>query len=339
MMRKRLIIAFGLVVSAFFLWLTLRDQAWGEVAAAFGQADYRWLLPAALLIMVDYLIRGWRWQIILRPILSRPLPLGSSFSILLLGFAANNVLPARAGELWRMWGLSQRADVRKTVVLSTLVVERLFDGLTLLFLLALSGLLFPLQGQAQMVETALAALFGVVLLGLLAFLFFEDQMVRLATLLMWPFPHELRERLLGLIDRFTDGLHALRRPRALLAIVFTSLLAWGSQALSYAAILLAFGLRLDPLHLLGVATLMLALINLLILIPAAPGNVGTYEGGGRLALSIAGIAALRGETGTAIILVSHMLQWLLVTAGGLIIAAQQGISLARVPSELSLAEE
>lgn len=114
----------------------------------------------------------------------------------------------------------------------------------------------------------------------------------------------------------------------LLGIVASSLLAWGSQALSFVAILKAFGLLL-PLPALGyTAILMLALINLLIMIPSGPGNVGTFEGGGVLALTLAGVAVGQPERATAITLVTHMLQWLLVTALGMVIAAREGLTLA-----------
>ncbi len=184
----------------------------------------------------------------------------------------------------------------------------------------------------------MTALFGLVFLGLLLFLFFEEWTLRLATRLMWPIPDELRARLLSLLSRFAAGLHALRQPRALLGIIGTSLLAWISQGVSYTVILLAFGLLLPPAQLLSVSILMLALINLLILIPAGPGNVGTYEAAGLLALTIAGVLVGEGERATAIILVTHMLQWLLVTGLGLLIATQEGLTFAGLRAGPELTE-
>ncbi len=249
------------------------------------------------------------------------------FPVLLLGFAANNILPARAGEVWRMWGLAQRTTVRKTVALSTLVVERLFDGFTLIFLLGLAGTIHPLTAQAQWIETFALLLFGAALVGILMFLFLEDFTLALAARLMWFLPDGARLRLLDVMKRFADGLHALRHPRALLGIIATSLLAWGSQTASFALVLQAFHVTDNPAQLTSVAILMLALVNLLIMIPAGPGNVGTFEGAGVLALTISGIA-IAGEQALAIVVVIHMLQWLLVTGVGIFIAAREGISLA-----------
>jgi glycosyltransferase 2 family protein len=227
-----------------------------------------------------------------------------------------------------MWGLAHRTDVRKTMALSTLVVERVFDGFTLLFFLVLAGLIQPLDGQAEVVQYGTLLFFGGVLVGLLLLLFFKEQTLRLATHFMWPVPERLRQRLLGMLGTFAQGLHALRQPQTLTGIVLASLLAWGSQALSFTMVLLAFGLPLSPVQLFNASILMLALINLIIMIPAGPGNVGTFETGGILALTIAGVALGQSERVAAIVLVTHMLQWFVVTSVGVFIAAQQGITLA-----------
>jgi glycosyltransferase 2 family protein len=327
MSRKQLLIVLGAVISLVFLYLSLRGQEWGEIAASFAAADYRWLIPAGVLILADYAFRAWRWGIILKPAAGQRISPRILFPVLLLGFAANNILPARAGEVWRMWGLAQRTSVRKTVALSTLVVERVFDGFTLVFLLGVAGSIHQLTEQAQWIETVALFLFGAVLVGLLMFLFLEDFTLRLAAWVMWPVPEGLRDRLLDVMARFAKGLHALRRPQSLIGIIGTSLLAWGSQALSFAMILLAFNATANPAELITVSILMLALINLIIMIPAGPGNVGTFEGAGVLALTISGIA-ISSEQALAVVIVTHMLQWFLVTGLGVLIAAREGISLA-----------
>jgi uncharacterized protein (TIRG00374 family) len=329
----------GATISLIFLYLAFQGQNWNEIVKAFRQVDYRWLLPAGLLILTDYVFRAWRWGIILKPAARRSLPMSILFPVLLLGFAANNVFPARAGELWRIWGLSHRTQLRKTIALSTLIVERVFDGLTLLFLLALAGVVYPISGETKLIEYGMTALFVGVLIGLLLFLFFEDWTLRVAARLMWPVPDALRERLLAVMERFAKGLHALRQPRALLGIIGTSLLAWGSQALSFTMILLAFGYgeTLPPAELFGISILMLTLINILIMIPAGPGNLGTFEAAGVLALTIAAIATTREEA-IAIVIVTHILQWLLVTALGVLLATREGITLAKLGRGPELSE-
>ena len=336
MNKKRIMVLVGALISIFFLYIALRNQDWVKIVDAFKKANYLWLVPASIFILADYVFRAWRWSIILQPAARRRLPMSTLFPVLLLGFAANNVFPARAGEVWRMWGLAQRTHVRKTVGLSTLIVERVFDVFTLLFLLAIASMVYPLSAHTKGIEYVLTFLFVLLLVGLLLILFFEEWILRNATRLMWPIPSSFRERLLGMIGRFTTGLQALKERRALAGIVSSSLLAWGSQTFSFTMILLAFGLYLPPAQLFSASILMLALINLLIMIPAGPGNVGTFEFAGKLALTIAAIAT--SEQATAIVLVTHILQWLLVTGLGVLIAIQEGLTLARLSRGPELTE-
>lgn len=336
MSRKRIIVLLSILISAFFLYIAFRNQEWAEVFEALQGVNYLWLVPASIFILADYVFRAWRWGVILKPAAGRQLPMNILFPVLLLGFAANNVFPARAGEVWRMWGLARRTHVRKTIALSTLIVERVFDVFTLLFLLAVASLVYPLSGEAKGIGYVVTGLFVCVFVGLMLFLFFEQWTLKIATRLMSPIPLSLRTRLLDIMGNFAQGLQALKEPQALASIIGSSLLAWGSQALSFALILLAFGLLLPPVELFGVSMLMLAMINILIMLPAAPGNVGTFEAAGQQALMITAITT--SEHALAIVLVIHVLQWLLVTGVGLMIALQAGLTFTRFSQAPELTE-
>lgn len=323
MTRNRLMALVGLLISIIALWFAFRGLNLDEMVAAFRQADYRFVLPAAALILADYAFRSLRWHFILSP--TKQIPTARLFPILIIGFAANNVIPARVGELWRVWGLDQKEGVGKSLSLATLVVERLFDGFTLLFLLAIFSLWQPLTGQARYMEYLFMALFGVILVGLLMLILAEAFTLRLATMLMWPVPPELRRRALGMIQRFAHGLHSLRSLRTLGAIVATSLAAWLCEAAGYYVLMVGFGFDLSPAALAGAAIFTLCLINLGILLPAAPGYVGTFESFGKLAL-VGGFAQPEALA-TALVVFSHGLQYLLITGLGILFATREGLNL------------
>lgn len=322
MNRNRLLTVVGLVVSAVALWLAFRGLHLDELLDAFRRANYLFLLPAAVLILADYWFRTLRWRIILAP--TKKIPAQRLFPTLVVGFAANNVIPARVGELWRVWGVSQREGVSKSLALATLVVERVFDGFTLLFLLAVFSIWQPLTGQARFMEYAFLVLFGVILVGLLMLLFLEPFTLRLAATLMWPIPPRFRTRALGMIRNFAQGLHSLRRPGMLGGIMGTSLLAWLCEAGGYFVLMQGFGLPLDPIRMAGAAIFTLCLINLGILLPAAPGYVGTFESFGKLAL--VGGFGVGEELALGVVVVSHGLQYALITGLGFVFAAREGLS-------------
>ncbi|MDQ7029749.1 MAG: lysylphosphatidylglycerol synthase transmembrane domain-containing protein [Ardenticatenia bacterium] len=201
----------GIAITLLFLWLALKDVAWNDIRVAFVQADYRWVVPAALLVAADYWFRAIRWGHILP---EGSIPARRLFPILIVGFAANNVIPARVGELWRIWGLSRHEGVSKSVGLATLVVERLFDGLTLVFLLALFSALVPSNGRAEAMKYGFAALFGTVLVGVVLLVMFGAHVERLASKVIRPLPAGWQARLLDIVRRFTEGVARVPPPKA-----------------------------------------------------------------------------------------------------------------------------
>jgi uncharacterized membrane protein YbhN (UPF0104 family) len=108
-------------------------------------------------------------------------------------------------------------------------------------------------------------------------------------------------------------------------IVGTSLLAWLCEAAAYYALMQGFGLPLDPFEMIGAAIFTLCLINLGILLPAAPGYVGTYESFGKLAL--VGGFAVQEELALGVVVLSHGLAYALITGLGFFFAARKGLNL------------
>ena len=121
----------GLVISVLFFALALAGIDLREVWNALLSANYWALLPALVLYFIGVWVRALRWRILLRPLLPK-LTLRRTFEVEVIGYMANNVLPARIGELVRAYVLSLREGVRKTATLATILVERIFDGITML---------------------------------------------------------------------------------------------------------------------------------------------------------------------------------------------------------------
>jgi len=122
------------VLTVVFLVLALqRVDLTGFVDELRG-VNYVWLLPSAVCTLVGYVLRTARWRIILSG--AARAPLSTLFPVLIMGFAINNLLPGRLGEFWRAYLLGRKRNVPKTFALASVVVERVFDGLTLIALLA-----------------------------------------------------------------------------------------------------------------------------------------------------------------------------------------------------------
>src|SRR5207248_10569376 len=113
--------------------------------------------------LLGYFVRTVRWRVILSG--AAQAPLGTLFPVLIMGFATNNLLPGRLGEFWRAYLLGRKRNVRKTFALASVVVERVFDGLTLIALLTVVSFAIQLPGWGRQIELLAAAIFLAATLG------------------------------------------------------------------------------------------------------------------------------------------------------------------------------
>ena len=266
-------------ISLVFLDLVFARIEWEAMRDALARANYWMLLPSFALVVISLFLRTWRWQWLLRAV--GRIPFGPAFRAANVGIGANMVLPARAGEFLRAYVLGRATGASKTAIFATLVVERIFDGLTVL----LSLLMVVLIGVRSPELKRLGIIGGVFYLGALGgvslFYFRQAWFASLAERLL---PDRLAGRALNLLSAFTDGLHVLRDGRQLLVVSLQSLLAWFVIGWSFYPVTLAFDFGAPvPLF---TPFLLLPLLALGLTIPGAPGGVGIMQYMGVLALRL-----------------------------------------------------
>jgi uncharacterized protein (TIRG00374 family) len=199
------------------------------------------------------------------------------------------VLPARAGEFLRAYVIGRSTGISKTAAFATLVVERIFDGLTILLSLVgvvLLGVHSPLLKRIGMIG-------GLFYLGALAgvsvFYFRQTWITSIVERLL---PERWASRAANLLQAFANGLDVLREGRQLLVVSLQSLLIWFVIAWSFYPVLLAFDFGAPvPLF---TPFLLLPLLALGLTIPGAPGGVGIMQYMGVLALQLS-FAAVGAE--------------------------------------------
>src|SRR5438067_6490961 len=154
-MRAQLTRLLGLALTVVFLFLAFQRVDLAGFLDELKRVNYLWLLPSALCTLLGYALRTVRWRVILSG--AARAPLGTLFPLLIMGFATNNLLPGRLGEFWRAYLLGRKRSVRKTLALASVVVERVFDGLTLLALLWVVSLTIQLPEIGRNIEVLAAA--------------------------------------------------------------------------------------------------------------------------------------------------------------------------------------
>jgi glycosyltransferase 2 family protein len=298
-------VGIGLAISIVSLWLVLGTVNLPEAWQVIKTADPAWLAVGLLCLTADVLVRAVRWQRLVLPIKAvRYLPI---LQYTLVGYLANNVLPARLGELVRCHYLGDRENISRASALGTVVVERVVDAAVVVSIAAVAILVLNVRGvvaSAILVGLAIVGLLVVALaIGIAAHRLPGAQ--RLATVIeRWPSVVEAARRL-------RDGLAVAGRPRTLAEALVLSVVAWGATVAAFAAIGQAIGLHL----LIGEAALLAAGVALATAIPSGPGYLGTYE---LAAVKIAEALGQSTEEAFALALLAHASVLILTSVGGAI---------------------
>lgn len=327
MNRRRIIGLLGFLLTLIFGGLALYRLDLREVGSALLEANYLFVVPALLVTFCGYLLRAARWRVILLP--SKEVSAGRLFPPLIIGFAVNNLLPARIGEFARAYLLGEKEEISKSLSFATVVVERILDGLTLIFSLFLVSLLFALPGWGRKMGLFSALFFGGALAFLFLLLYGREQTLRVVKRLATPL--DLADRATQVADSFVEGVEALRRRHLIPSLVLLSTLVWSCETTSYLLLTLAFPISLSPLMRVVAAVFVMVVANLGVLIPSSPGYIGTFHFFAMSALAVFGAAR---ETALSYAVVCHGMQYLLVTGLGLVFLWRENISLFRIRTEV-----
>jgi uncharacterized protein (TIRG00374 family) len=295
----------GIAISVIAVALVLSSVKIGETLEVLKRADLRWVALGACFSTMDLALRGLRWQRLIRPLAAvRYLPM---FGYLLIGYAANNVLPARLGELVRSHYLGDREGVSRASALGTVVVERVVDLVAVVAIATTALLILSVRGVlagAVLIGAGVTGLFLVALaLGIVAHRLPGAD--RIAAILgRWPRIGDLGRSLQG-------GLSVAARPRTIVEALLASAAAWTCSILALAAMGQALGLELS----MGAAALITSGIALAGAIPAAPSNIGTFEAAAVAAGSAVGLPP---ESALALGVLSHAMILIVTSIGGAI---------------------
>jgi hypothetical protein len=314
----------GFGISGGLLWFAFRDVHLAEVWHHVREADLVLLALAALTATTLFPLRAIRWRPLLQPALPRS-RFHFRFAATCIGFMVNNLLPARVGEFARAYALSRLEPVKVSASFGTLVVERMFDGLTIVLLLLISMAWpgFPDVSGRDFGSAAawMGGLFALVFLVLLGMVIRPETSVRLfERTIARVLPKTVRRPVVDALEAFLDGLGALRNGRLVAEIVFWSVVTWLTGALSFYIGFLAFGIQLPFVAALFVQ----GLIALAVALPSAPGFFGVFEAAARVGLvSVWGVAS---GPALAFAIGFHMAGFLPVTLLGLYYLWRLGIS-------------
>ncbi len=312
----------GILISVLFLAWALYNENLGQVWASLVKAQYWALIPALALYFAGVWVRAVRWRTLLKPI-APTIGLATTFEVVVIGYMANDVLPARIGELVRAYVLSRRTGVRKTATLATIFVERVFDGITMIGFAA-AVIVFAIiwdhtvfmTGPDHKLGSLLTTLELPIIIGsvlfaglLLAFITIASSRSRaegVIKFLVRLLPGKLHARGERLAISFVDGLGSLRSPLNMVNVFALSVGAWLLETGMYYALgTWGFDLRGGngqplPFYAYILAT---SFANLSLLLPQGPGGIGVFEAIAKIVM--VGAFGVAGDLGISYVLVLH----------------------------------
>ena len=323
----------GIIVTVGFLFLFLWKVDFGQTGRELQGANYSYFIPAVLVYFVALGFRSLRWRYLLLHL--KGVPPWRLYPVVAIGYMANNVLPVRLGELVRAHSLGEREGINKASGLATIFVERVFDGLTLLFLVAIIWPFLPwtsvLKTDEGNLNTLWLSITVLVVLGfaagflLLLLLASSAGAARtVARLVTSVSPRGLRPKVEGVIYLLIGGLGALKSPRKLVFISLLSMPVWLTEAAMYYILAESFSLG-QPFH---VILLVTATSNLATSVPASIGGIGPFEVVAKSTLIAFGLEA---EPAAAYSFFVHIVAlWLPVNILGLIFLWRENLSLTQL---------
>lgn len=283
LLRHRLFqVAISLAIGVALLWLAIARIDVAALGTELARVRPGWLLAAVATYWIALALRSWRWGILLAPV--RRLTFGQVFYGLLVGYAANNLLPARLGELVRADFVGRRYQTSRLSVVGTIVVERLFDVVVFIgFIFAGIAALHTTGdvriGQILHLVELVAA--GCVLLVVLL-------------LMVLRLRHKPLPRAITFLEKhlhaLAQGLHLITGTREVALLILATAIVWSADTLTYWLMARALNTDLALLQLL----LVMGMSCLAALIPAAPGNIGALQYALVLAFQLLGLEGVTG---------------------------------------------
>jgi uncharacterized protein (TIRG00374 family) len=310
-MKKWILAIVGIAISIAVFVLILSNTELHETASHLSDMGFRTPALLVCIYVLSFPIRAVRWYWILPP---GTLTYSQSLKGIVLGFAGNNVLPARGGEFVRMEYLYRTArHIGRVTALSSIMIERIMDGLILLAVLitALAASPVSIEDYPWLVHLRMLAIvvFGLACAGSIVC---RIAGVRIAALLRH-FNFKIFHWAARMVERVHVATAFIGFNRPTLVAIASGILVWLIEGAMFSVACWHFGLGSESII---AGYLTLAIMSFGILIPTGPANVGLFQGMIILSLRLFGVS---DGTALAMGLIVQACQFVPITLWGLLI--------------------
>ncbi|MBA3713121.1 MAG: flippase-like domain-containing protein [Pyrinomonadaceae bacterium] len=290
-----------------------------------------WVAVAILCDVLGYVCQGVRWSLLLRPV--GRVSTAKSTQAIYAGLFTNEALPLKAGELVRAYLIARWLRVKLSAIVPSMLVERLLDGIWLVFGLALAMIFLPLPRNLLEAGDALGIVL-VIATGMFFYVIARRSKTTIATAAVNE--HRPRESktwkplrsMSAMVGRVAGGVQAIGLSRDTYLAFAASFVLLLLQALSFWLVMYAYGLRRSFF----VGAVVFLIVHLGTALPNAPANIGSYQFFTVVGLTLFGVDKTYAAGFSVVVFILLTLPlWLL----GFVALSRSGTTLLTVREEIS----
>lgn len=268
--KRRVKLLGGILGIAMLFWLlSLHDAA--AMWRAIQTAKVGLIAAAVPLFVVNMLFRAWRWRALLGP--RQVVRYWPVFVALMAGYLSNTLLPARAGDLVRVYVLNNEGVSSWSRILGTIVIERVLDMTAVIVVLSAVASFGPMPGWLRSGALLMGAATAIGIVSLMVVSAFGERMTSYAFGRLRRWRWSLADRLEQAWGEFALGIHRIRLLSVQVAFITATAAIWALEMAIVALVARAFAIELGMLD----AAVLMLFSLFSSLIPALPGQIGTFE--------------------------------------------------------------
>ncbi|MEI0685506.1 lysylphosphatidylglycerol synthase transmembrane domain-containing protein [Brachyspira pilosicoli] len=312
-------ITIGIIISIACLYFAFRGIDIKGSIEVVKNINVTYFIISLILSVVIIALRGLRWECFIP--LKKPIKKRTVVMATYIGFMANNILPAKLGEVARAYILGIKEDVSKSALIASVVTERLFDVITGGVILTISVAFIP--NLPKTVTYAAIALFVVSIVGFLVLMFLvwqKDFAHKVFHKVFGILPQKIGSKLIEFSCNFIDGIGFKNDPKHIFLIFFYTILYLIGQIFTIGFLLSAFNIKASPI----IALFVFAIGGFGFAVPSAPSGIGPFEWAIIFGLSLIGVEK---TIAAPYALVYHMMGIVPITIVGFIFLFIMGINL------------
>ena len=324
----------SLIVTLLFSWWAFRETNWQSQLSSLKSANYAWVVPYFGILTLIHVARTLRWGCLLSGM--ERVPFGKLNEASGIGFMMLLVLPFRLGEFARPLLIAQRSSIRRSAAMTSVVLERITDGMFVAAMMRLLLFFVPANVPELRYVTLGANLMFAVFGGGLAFLLFalwhQESAVRLVRSTVGRVVPALADKMADVVDSFVGAMRQLPGRRQMAGFFLYTILYWALNGAGMAVLSRAFGTM-------GLTLFQAYVLNCVlvvgVMIPAAPGMLGTFQAAIKVGLSLFLPASVVNSSGLAYANVLWLCQTLQQVGFGVLLMAMGHQSFKDIAGKLN----